>query len=112
MSGSRNLADFYVYDPAADRWKRIADYPGGGCRGAFGASDASCGFCGLGFDGRTIRKDWWRFDDVGNSWRRQADFPAAPRSGGVAFVIGKDIYIGSGLATGSSLQPDYWRYTE
>ncbi len=69
--------DFWKYDPVADTWTQVADYPGN--KRAYAPSFVinDYGFAGTGYDG-ALKDDFYRYDYVNNSWSPVAAFGGFP----------------------------------
>lgn len=91
---------FWEYDPLANTWTRLADFPGSERVRALGFSIGSFGYIGLGrkisnyYD--TVLNDFWRYDIKNNIWIRMADPPYKGRWEAVSFTINNKGFICSG----------------
>ena len=118
--------DFWEYDPAADRWTRKWDFPGG-LRYAANVSFtiANKGYIGTGMDSSKIKSnEFWEYDPYspingkdgnGNpmgAWTRKADFGAHARNLACGFSIDNKGYIGTGYDDDASggMARDFWEY--
>jgi N-acetylneuraminic acid mutarotase len=107
--------DFYSYDPAADRWTKLADIPGVAAYRAFGAGFAigELGYIGFGYDGDgssvTLKNDLWQYDPAADRWTRKAGFPGVPRDGVTAFAVDGKAYVGGG-SDNQVLYDDFYQY--
>lgn len=118
-SGGELVRDFWEYDPGTNTWTKKANYPGSGLWGASGFSIGEYGYAGTGntglFSGETPdgnpQKDFWRYNPANNTWTRIADFGGVARAFAVAFCIGKNGYLGTGI-TGLyfNFTKDFWEY--
>ena len=110
------LKDFWEYDPTTDTWERRADFSGDARYLASGLAIDGKGYIGL---GATVREatsyfqDFWEYDPTADTWSKKADFGGVGRTGAVSFSIGKNGFVGTGLAasTGLDAQADFWSYS-
>ncbi len=85
-------------------WSAMPQFPGSRAESRFGGISVSVGnkaFVGLGLSlpangDFKFFKDFWHYDVVTKVWTRLADFPGVARYDAVAFVIGSNIYVGTG----------------
>ncbi len=89
------MADFWQYDPAADEWTQVADFPGGARYNAVGFSDGTYGYAGTGFDG-TFYNDFYRYDATNNTWT-PIQISGQKRQQATTFEIDGKIYLLSGF---------------
>lgn len=100
---------FYEYDPEADAWTELNDFPGG-FRG-FGIGDTWNGkaYFGFGFSGSAYMRDLWEFDPQTGEWTELAPCPCQPRIH-PAFIAHNDkIFVGMGGSANGNLR-DWWEY--
>jgi N-acetylneuraminic acid mutarotase len=102
----------WKYDPAADRWTRLGDFPGTAVIEGTGFSVGGKGYvCAGSTNGRgPADPACWEYDPVVDHWTRKADFPGGVRSGCVALVIGRKTYIVGGGGISGSVPRDVWEY--
>ena len=113
-SGGGNYhKDFWEYNPAANRWTRIADLPGSG------RSWASCfvinnkAYVGPGYNGsiyNSFVSDFWEYDPQKNEWKQKADYPGGGRQGAVGFSSANIGFIVTGVSGNHSSNRDVWQY--
>ncbi|NBW36809.1 MAG: hypothetical protein EBR30_17645 [Cytophagia bacterium] len=101
--------EFWRYDPSANTWTQVANYPGNGRFGLIGFSVGSKGYAGLGVVSGNRQKDFYEYDPVANTWTRKADFAGTSRNVASAFVIGDKGYVGLGLE-GPTKAKDFYEY--
>lgn len=100
---------FWKYNPAADHWSRIADFPWPERYFAVGIAINGKGYVGLGESTRektTYYSDFHEYNPGTNTWKRVADFPGGGRSGSAATVVYNKAYIGFGNG-----KNDLWEFT-
>lgn len=104
--------DFYKYDPAANSWTKIADFPGAVRRFAVGFSINGIGYVGTGYgEGKTgVYKDYFSYNPATNTWDSSLGGFGEPREGATAFVIGGTAYICLGTE-GNSPVRDVIKFT-
>jgi N-acetylneuraminic acid mutarotase len=105
---------FWEYDPQGDSWVAKTDFPGAGRYAAVGFSLAGKGYIGTGIasyseSATTPFSDIWEYDPAGSSWTKISDFSGGARGAAVAFVLGSDVYVGTGVNSGAQLLRDVWR---
>ncbi|MCU0354709.1 MAG: IPT/TIG domain-containing protein [Cytophagales bacterium] len=116
-----SLRSWWEYDPAADRWRQLADLPGGdeddGGYQGMGFVVGGTVYYGTGKRNRLPEKSrlFWAYDPATGRWTHRADFPdTLGRQGGVAFALGGKGYAGLGWAgtadSGEKKRPDWWEY--
>jgi N-acetylneuraminic acid mutarotase len=100
--------DFYRYDPIADSWDVLPDFPGADRSYSYGGVFNGKGYLGFGFGG-TYLADLWEYDPVSGQWTQLASLPASGRMH-PAFVITDEgkIFVGMGNAGGNFR--DWWEY--
>ena len=104
-TGAALLKDFWEYDPSNDSWTQKADFGGGLRREAVGFSiynevQGWRGFIGTGYDGGSLRVDFWEYMPSIDQWGQKANFTGTARADAVGFSIGEKGYIGTGLIGG------------
>ena len=99
-----------AYDPATNRWTRIADMPDPVSHTTPVVVGNVIWFVG-GYDGNHPGPSTtmvWKYDTAANRWSRGPDLPA-PRGGGGAALIGNTIYYATGMeATRTENRNDVW----
>lgn len=107
------FSDFWKYDPEANSWSQIANFPGKVRR--FGVAfylDAK-GYVGTGEgqDKEGCFSDIWSYDPATDSWNNDPSYVGDPRKGAVAWVIGKSAYLATGVYGTSDYTTDVHRFT-
>jgi len=85
-----------MYDPVADTWAEKAAYPGGPSDGGFAFAFNGKGYVGGGFNGSTLKDDFWEYDPANDSWTALSNLPTGPVIFPAYFTIGNKAYIGTG----------------
>ena len=93
------LKDFWMYDPATDKWTEIAEFPGSARYGSIAFSINDIGYVGAGFDDNTL-KDFWAYDPSSDSWTQKASLEGSKRRDAVTFVINNKGYVVTGRNNG------------
>jgi hypothetical protein len=102
-------------------WVERKAFPGTARIDAVGFTIENFGFVGTGYDGDSLRSDFWMYNPYINNWEKRADFIGLPRreavGGGLYFgkVFGYDEYrgyIGTGLIndTGNPYTGTFYHY--
>jgi N-acetylneuraminic acid mutarotase len=106
------LNDFWEYDPAANAWKKITDFPGLGRQKGTVLTINNRGYFGLGYNQASL-KDLWQYNPTDNSWSQMADCPVVLNNP-TAFSIGNLGYFGFGYNTPLlySFNPDLNQWTK
>lgn len=103
---------FYRYDPAADKWQGIANFPGSQRDGATGFSVGNKGYVVGGSDvSGNLLKDVWQYDPTANAWAREPDFPGTARDLALGFSDSTSAWFGFGIGAGYAGLTDLWRFT-
>ena len=90
-------------------WAQEANFGGTGRQGAVGFSIGNKGYIGTGYDGISLRNDFWEYDPATNVWTQKANFAGTPRYIASGFGIGDLGYLGLGQGI-DGLKNDFWEY--
>ncbi len=102
--------DFWKYDPAADSWTQIADYPEGECYHATSFTIGNKAYVGTGrLLSGIYSKNFYRYDPSLNTWTQIADLLGVERRGAVSFAVNGKGYVGTGQTTGG-YSTDFYEY--
>lgn len=104
------LKDFWMYNPATDRWDKLSDFPGKGRTASVAFSINGKGYIGTGYDGENKLKDFWEYDPVTNLWTQKDDFLGGARIKAVGFSLNNYGYIGTGYGDDSVDKIDFYRF--
>ncbi len=112
---SNALTDFYSYDPLADSWTDLGDYPGPPRGFGYALSTNTKGYVGFGinYDAGTSSeeylKDLWEYEPLSDSWTQLTDLPGSARIHPAMVEIDGKIYVGCGGNEFGDLG-DWWEY--
>jgi len=101
------LKDFYEFDPAANTWTRIADFPGTARYDAIAFSIDDKGYVGTGYDDNE-QKDLWEYDPGMKQWTEKSSYTGRKRRGAVVFVIDDKAYVCTGVQNGTYVSDFYY----
>jgi N-acetylneuraminic acid mutarotase len=93
--------DFYEYDPATNKWKQIAEFPGSSRANAIVFVLGGKAYVGLGTNYNRQNRgdlfaDFYEYDPASNKWTKKADFAGTLRDQPIYFTIGDKGYFGTG----------------
>ncbi len=101
--------DFYRYDPIADEWTVLDDFPGADRSFAIGQAYKGKGYLGFGASTTAYLRDIWEYDPQTEEWDLLTQCPCEGRRH-PAFVIEDDkIFVGLGDNQFGN-QRDWWVY--
>ncbi|HEY4786392.1 MAG TPA: galactose oxidase [Bacteroidales bacterium] len=110
----RYFTSFYRYTAYNNQMKQVKDFKGIGRTNAVAFSVNNKGYVGLGFNDTQDNyylKDFYEYDPATNSWRDVSTFDTVGRRGAVAFAIGNNGYVGTGLDGQGRYLSDFWKFT-
>ncbi|NIJ54950.1 Kelch repeat-containing protein [Dyadobacter arcticus] len=101
--------DFYQYDPAGNKWKAVADYPGTRQYAtSFVANNRA--YVGLGYNGSNYFQDFYEYNAATDKWSSIATFIGGKRSGALSFTIGGKAYVGFGRSNSGISTKDVYSF--
>lgn len=100
---------YWTFDPIANSWTAIANFPGIGREDQVGFTINGKGYVGTGWTGTACTNEFWEYDPVSNNWTQKANVPGVPRNYAVGFSIGAKGYVGTG-SSNTGLLNDFWEY--
>ncbi|RYU86533.1 hypothetical protein EWM62_17925 [Mucilaginibacter terrigena] len=108
-SSDNSAANVFQYDPSANKWSHLNDYPGSGMGLMAGFSINGKTYLGTGFNYGTnlLQSDFWEYNSTNDTWIQKGDFPGGKRQGSISFAIGGHGYLIGAL---SRLKQDVWKY--
>jgi N-acetylneuraminic acid mutarotase len=107
--------DFWRYDPAANSWTAIANFPGPARYDALGFSVANVPFIVGGARELNYLTDVWTYNPASDTWVQvQTTYPGKGRSQMIAAILAGRVFLGLGtnFDTGGpeSRFDDFWEY--
>ena len=109
--------EVYRYDPIADSWTQMDDFPGGARYSHTAFVIDNIPYVGTGvssyFDPSPEKyRDLWRYNEGADTWTQMADMPisADKRDTAYGFSIGGYGYISAGMSDSDECLDDTWRY--
>ena len=103
-------SDAYEYDPVADSWSQVTDFPGPSRSFGIGVvADNGKAYLGFGATSVQYLKDLWSLDTNG-TWTQLATCPCSGRRHPAMIAIGERIYVGLGDDSSGDLK-DWWMYS-
>src|SRR5690554_950898 len=109
LSNGQPTAAAYEYNPVADSWRAIGDFPGAARSFGIGAVANGKAYIGFGATTQYYLKDFWSFDPRDSTWTRLADCACSGRRHPAMIAIGDRIYVGLGDDATGNLK-DWWMY--
>lgn len=110
INENKDQKDFYKYDPVADQWTQLNDYPGVARSFSYGIAYEGKGYMAFGVTDTGLLRDMWVFDPVANSWTEKTSCPCQARSHPAFVETNGKIYVGLGGGLIGNLN-DFWEYT-
>lgn len=103
------FTDFFSYDPIADTWTQLDDFPGGARSFAVGLAAAGKGYIGFGNNvAGELFNDLWEYSPQTGEWKQLASCPCSGRTHPAFMEVGGKIYVGMGNSSGNL--KDFWAY--
>lgn len=101
--------DAYEYDPIADAWTTLSDFPGTARSFGIGTVVNDIAYLGFGATNTQYLRDLWSFDPATNTWTQLANCTCSGRRHPAMISIGTRIYVGLGDDATGNLN-DFWMY--
>lgn len=108
-SQSPYLSDFYRYDPVADEWTKLPDFPGPARSYSYAIVYEGKAYMGFGFGLTSDMSDMWVYDPADGSWTEKALCPGDGRGHPAYMEADGKIYVGLGQGATGNLK-DFWAY--
>lgn len=108
------LNDFYAYNTTSDTWTEISAplNPSANLEGGIGFSLGDKGYIGLGRNGSSPVKNFWKYNPAEDSWQQFATYPGNGVMGVQAFVVANKVYLINGSSqTYSEDYVEMWEFT-
>lgn len=102
------LDDFWEFDPVANTWRRIADFPGTARYGAIAFSIQDKGYVSSGYNGGLLN-DLWQYDPAADKWTEKTSNKGYKRKDAVVFVINDIAYVCTGINNNLGVR-DFYSY--
>jgi len=109
VTGSNGDDDFSRYDPVADEWTQLTDFPGAARGFSYGVTYEGKGYLGFGAQGTTRYKDLWEYDPTTETWTELTPLPGVPRAHPAMIAGSGKIWVGLGSGPAGNLD-DWWEY--
>jgi N-acetylneuraminic acid mutarotase len=106
---SRQLNTFWKYDPAANKWTQLKDFPGGRRYRAVSVGIGENGYVGTGYDGTSWFGDFWKYTPGTDSWTKLVGFAGDKREGASAFVLNGKMILAGGTNNDLYID-DLWEF--
>lgn len=111
LTGTVNNApsdDFMRYDPVADSWEMLPDFPGPSRSYSYGTARGSKAYVGFGGTDFSVLNDLWEYDSATDEWEQLASCPCEGRYHPAFIQLDDKIYVGLGNNTENL--DDWWEY--
>jgi len=103
------LSDFYRYDPLADQWEQLPDFPGPARSYSYAIVYNGKAYMGFGFGLTSDMSDLWEYDPIAGTWIEKALCPGDGRGHPAFLEANGKIYVGLGGGDLGNLK-DFWEY--
>jgi N-acetylneuraminic acid mutarotase len=109
IDGSQYEQDMYRYDPVADTWTELNDFPGASRGFSYGIATGGKGYMGFGVTDTAVLNDMWAYDPATDTWTQKASCPCLGRTHPAFVETNGKIYVGLGGSIQGNLN-DFWAY--
>ena len=111
-SDSIYLHDFWKYDPSANTWTQLADFPGKTTRDVTGFTVNDVGYIIVQYG---LSNTMWEYNSKEDNWEQLDDFPGFSRNWAISFTINNRVFYGLGRPYDPILKDrigttDLWEY--
>ncbi|MFN0215636.1 MAG: kelch repeat-containing protein [Saprospiraceae bacterium] len=103
------LSDFYRYDPIADAWTKLPDFPAPPRSYSYAVVYNGKAYMGFGFGPASDMNDLWEYDSATGIWTEKSLCPGNGRGHPAFLEANGIIYVGLGGSSMGNLQ-DFWAY--
>ena len=100
---------FYQYDPTADVWTALEDFPGTARGYTIGDQAEGLAWLGFGLSNSGYLNDLWVFDPDSMAWTEKASCPCTARTHPAFVAEGDKIFVGLGGSPNGDMN-DWWEY--
>lgn len=101
--------DMWEYDPGANTWTQVANFPGAPRAWASSFSIGNFGYIATGYDSVRYFRDVWEYDPAGNSWLEKNSIVEDSTAYSAAFSVNNKGYIGTGIGTAGYVK-SFWEH--
>ncbi len=108
-SQSPYLSDFYRYDPVADKWDQLPNFPGTPRSYSYAVVYNGKAYMGFGFGPTSDLTDMWEYDPATGVWTEKSLCPGEGRGHPAYVEANGKIYIGLGQSSTGNMK-DFWEY--
>jgi len=109
FNDSAYLNDWWSYDPQADKWTKLLEYPSKARISCISYVLNGIIYIGAGYDGLSFTNELWSYNPNSNSWKKLNNISDKARSGAVACTDGEKVFFGTGFMIKDI--SDWWQYT-
>jgi len=99
----------YEYDPAADAWTALPDFPGAARGYTIGDQWNGQAWMGFGLSNSGYLNDLWVFDPSSGEWTEKASCPCTARTHPAFIAEGDKVFVGLGGGPNGDMD-DWWEY--
>lgn len=111
--GAQTLSDFWKFDPAANSWTQVANYPGGFGNGIYFATgfsiDSKGYLCGGKMGPNNYSNQLWEYKPSQDLWTQMPNFPGGVRYQLSSFSVDFKAYVGLGTDQ-DVYRKDIWEF--
>ena len=108
-SFNTHYRDFWEYDPTADAWQEVTDFPGEERRGASAFTINNLAYVGYGQSYANQYNNFWRYNPSSDSWSSVASVGEEGRALAISFATDEKGYAGISFNSVSYFT-DFWEY--
>ena len=99
----------YEYDPAADDWTALPDFPGDARGYTIGDQWTGQAWMGFGLSNSGYLNDLWMYDPATGEWTEKASCPCTARTHPAFIAEGDKVFVGLGGGPNGDMD-DWWEY--
>lgn len=111
-SGDSYLSDLWQYDPVADSWRQLSDFPSTGLDMAISFVIGDTAYVSLGrFQDESINGynlSTYSYDVTNDKWKKIQSFPGVGRTGSVSFELEGKGYVVGGYKEKETYTDEVW----
>jgi N-acetylneuraminic acid mutarotase len=106
---AQQLNTFWKYDPAANKWTQLKDFPGGRRYNVVSVGIGENGYLGTGYDGTSWFGDFWKYTPGTDTWTEIVSYAGDKREGASAFILNGKMMLAGGKNNGLYIS-DLWEF--